>query len=149
MRNLLKISIIFSLLFSFSFSSQAQDQYYQSIGLRVGPYAGISYKRFITVPGTIEGIVGFNYTNGRVFTVTGLYEHHFFINYHLNWFTGGGLSLAAKKGNFRTIVEGIIGIEYIFEKAPLNFSLDYKPNFHLFSWDYYINEFAMTIRYVF
>ncbi|HHH50034.1 MAG TPA: hypothetical protein ENK52_03540 [Saprospiraceae bacterium] len=149
MRKLLKSCSLLFLVFYFSISIQAQDQYVQSIGLRAGPYSGLSYKRFITTAGTIEGIAGFNFTNGRVFTVTGLYEHHFFVNYHLNWYAGGGLSLAAKKGNFRTIVEAIIGIEYIFKKPPLNFSLDYKPNFHLFSWNYYINEFAMTIRYIF
>lgn len=129
-------------------SIKAQDQYLHSAGLRLGPLTGISYKRFITTPGTVEGVLGFNFTNGRIAGLTGLYQHHFFINYQLNWFAGGGLTIGANKTNFFLNPEVVVGIEYIVPNYPVNFSFDYKPVFHLFSQDYFLNEFGITIRYV-
>ena len=59
-------------------NANAQDAYGRSIGIRGGTPTGVSYKHFLEFAGAIEGIVGYNFMNGRVFTVTGLYEHHFF-----------------------------------------------------------------------
>ena len=101
------------------FSLQAQDNYQESIGIRGGALSAITYKRMISLAGAIEGIAGYNFTNGRIFSVTGLYEHHFFINYGLNWFAGGGLMLGANKDDFRLGIDAILGIEYTFEKLKL------------------------------
>jgi len=137
---------IFSLLFVFS--TKGQDAYLHSVGLRLGPLSGVSYKRFIGVPSVIEGVLGYNYTNGKTVTLLGLYEHHFHINYQLNIFIGAGTSLAYAKNDFRINGEAIAGFEYVFPNYPLNFSLDYKPVFHIFEKQFYFNEFALSIRYI-
>jgi len=128
---------------------QAQDAYTQAAGLRVGPLTGLSYKRFVTFAGTVEGILGYNFTNGRTFSLTGLYEQHFFLTYELNAFAGGGLTFGGNKEEFRMLGEAIVGLEYTFRDFPLNFSADYKPAFHIFEQQFFFNEFAFTIRYVF
>lgn len=129
-------------------NTTAQDAYGRAIGIRGGTPTGVSYKHFLEFAGAIEGVAGFNFANGRVFTVTGLYEHHFFLNYNTNLFAGGGLSLGANSDEFRLIVEAIGGIEYVFPRFPMSFSLDYKPAFNSFGPDLLFNEFALTIRYI-
>ena len=128
---------------------QAQDAYTQAAGLRVGPLTGVSYKRFVTFAGTIEGILGYNFTNGRTYSLTGLYEQHFFLSYELNAFVGGGLTFSRNSNDFRMLGEAIVGLEYTFQNSPLNFSADYKPAFLIFDQQFIFNEFALTIRYVF
>jgi hypothetical protein len=130
------------------YNSVAQDAYGKAIGLRGGTPAGVSYKHFLEFAGAVEGIVGYNFTNGRVFTVTGLYEHHFFVNYNTNFFAGGGLTLGANSDEFRLIVDAIGGIEYVFPRFPMSFSLDYKPAFNIIGTEFLLNEFALTIRYI-
>ncbi len=129
-------------------NSDAQDAYGEAIGLRGGVPAGVSYKHFLEFAGAIEGIIGYNFTNGRVFTLTGLYEHHFFLNYNTNFYAGGGLTLGANSDEFRLIVDAIGGIEYVFPRFPMSFSLDYKPAFNIFDAEFLYNEFALTIRYI-
>ena len=126
----------------------AQDAYGKAVGIRGGTPTGVSYKHFLEFAGAIEGIFGYNFTNGRVFTLSGLYEHHFFINYNTNFFAGGGLTLGANSDEFRVIVEAIGGIEYVFPRFPMSFSLDYKPAFNISGADFFFNEFALTIRYI-
>lgn len=140
--------ILFSLAGACS-SLHAQDAYTQAAGVRVGPLTGLSYKRFVTFAGTVEGILGYNFTNGRTFSLTGLYEYHVFLSYDLNAFGGGGLTFSGNSEEFRMLAEAIVGLEYTFPKFPLNFSLDYKPAFHILGGEFIFNEFALTIRYVF
>ncbi len=140
---------IFVLFFLGSDTVQAQDAYTQAAGLRLGPLTGLSYKRFVTFAGTVEGILGYNFTNGRTFSLTGLYEQHFFLSYQLNAFAGGGLTFSGNKEEFRMLGEAIVGLEYTFRDFPLNFSADYKPAFHILDPQFFFNEFALTIRYVF
>ncbi len=143
------ITIIAITALLFSKPIQAQDNYHQSIGLRGGPIAGVSYKQFIDVPIAIEGIVGFNFLNGRLVTLTGLYEYHIMLNQQLNIFGGAGLGLAFRKDEFRLLGEVIIGVEYTVPRFPLNFSIDYKPTFSAFQLQPYYNEFGVSIRYIF
>ena len=132
----------------FSFTADAQDNYSEALGFRGGPLSGISYKRFIGLHPVIEGIVGFNFTNGRLISVTGLYEYHNFINYNANYFFGGGLTIAANSNDFNTAAELILGFDYTFTKVPVNFSLDYKPNYKIFDNKFIFNEFALSLRYL-
>lgn len=141
----------FLLILSFCWSTttiQAQDAYGKSIGVRGGFLSGVTYKHFLDFAGAIEGIVGYNFENGRVVTVTGLYEHHFFLNYQTNIYAGGGLTLGANSNTFRTIAEGIIGIEYVMPRYPVSISLDYKPAFNIFGTEFLYNEFALSVRYI-
>jgi len=144
---------LFSLLLVFSFSfiniGQAQDAYERSAGIRGGFLAGATYKHFLEFAGAIEGIVGFSFPDDRrLVTLTGLYEHHFFLNYQTNLFAGGGLTLGANNDAFRTHAEAIVGIEYVIERFPMSLSLDYKPAYNIFGNDFYFDEFAISVRYV-
>ncbi|MEM1320260.1 MAG: hypothetical protein AAGG75_08385 [Bacteroidota bacterium] len=129
-------------------TAHAQDNYHQSAGIRGGTTVGVSYKEFIDVPTAIEGIVGFNFENGRLFTLTGLYQYHIFLNYQLNVFGGAGLSTAFNENKFRLLGEVMIGFEYTVPRFPLNFSIDYKPNFSAFELEPFLNEFGVSIRYI-
>ena len=148
MKNKILKLIFFLTLFSTG-TLMAQDAYEQSIGVRGGPLGGVTYKHFLGFAGAIEGIVGYNFQNGRMGTFTGLYEHHFFINYQTNFYAGGGLTFGAKKDVFRVHAEAILGIEYLIERFPMSLSLDYKPAYNIFGNDFYFDEFALSVRYVF
>lgn len=151
----MKNCILIICLIFFTSSLHAQDAYVQSIGVRAGPYSGVSYKKFIGVPGAVEGIVGFNFLNGRTYLVTGLFEYHIFISYRLNVYggagidIGGGRPLGADKGIFRLGADAIVGAEYTFERLPFNFSVDYKPVYQIIQGEFFFNEFALSIRYIF
>ena len=126
----------------------AQDAYDHAVGFRAGPLTGVSYKRFVTFAGTVEGILGFNITNGRTTSLTGLFEQHFFMSYELNAFVGGGLTFSGNKDGVRLLGEAIAGLEYTFPRFPMCFSIDYKPAFHIFEGQFFFNEFALTLRYI-
>lgn len=136
------------LLLSWGTQLSAQEDYQHGIGLRAGNLSGVTYKHFFTFPHAIEGIVGFNFENGRLATLTGLYEYHIFINYQLNAFFGGGITLGANADEFRLLGEAIAGIEYRIPNFPLSFSLDLKPSFHIFDSRFFFNEYALTVRYI-
>lgn len=140
--------IIFFLIIISVGNAKGQDAYERSIGIRGGPITGVAYKHFLEFAGAIEGILGFNFQNDRLTTLTGLYEHHFFISYQANFFAGGGLTFGANSDIFRVNAEAIVGIEYLVERFPMSFSLDYKPAYNIFGNDFYFDEFAISVRYI-
>ena len=147
---------LFIICFLFTcLSLQAQDAYDQSLGVRGGPYSGVTYKKFIGVPTAIEGIVGFNFSNGRTYLITGLFEYHVFISYRLNLYAGAGIDIGGGSGSesengvFRLGADGIVGAEYTFERLPINFSIDYKPVYQIIQNEFFFNEFALSIRYIY
>ena len=148
MMNYLRSIIISIAIISSVGSLCAQDHYIYGFGLRGGPLFGATYKHFIGVPSVIEGIVGFNATNGRRWSLTGLYQHHFFINYQLNWFGGAGLSMSVNKQSFRLLGEAMLGLEYTMPRFPINISIDYKPAIHIFKGQLFWNEFGISARYI-
>ncbi len=146
----LKIICFSALVFLTLGNVQAQDAYEKSIGIRGGFLSGITYKHFLEFAGAIEGIFGYSFQEGRrLTTLTGLYEHHFFVNYQTNLYAGGGLTLGMRKEDFRVHAEAIVGIEYMIERFPLSLSLDYKPAYDIFGNTFYFDEFAISARYIF
>ncbi len=144
-----RLLLIITLVVTFFVTSKAQDAYIDAIGLRGGPLSGISYKRFVwPVNGVIEGIAGFNYLNGRTYSFTGLYEHHLFMSYHLNFFAGGGTTLAFNADTFRWVAEGIVGLELLLDTMPLLISIDYKPGWSILDQKFVFNEAALSVRYI-
>lgn len=149
MRQKQLILIFFLTIFSLS-NITAQDAYERSIGIRGGFLSGVTYKQFLEFAGAIEGILGYSFQEGRrITTLTGLYEHHFFVNYQTNFFAGGGLTLGANNDSFQTHAEAIIGVEYLIERFPMSLSLDYKPAYNIFGNEFYFDEFAISVRYIF
>lgn len=143
------ILILFLTVFSLT-NITAQDAYEKSVGIRGGFLSGVTYKQFLAFAGAIEGILGYSFQEGRrITTLTGLYEHHFFVNYQTNLYAGGGLTLGAKRNDFRTHAEAIVGVEYLIERFPMSLSLDYKPAYNIFDNKFYFDEFAISVRYIF
>ena len=155
-------------MFLGSIFASAQD-YHTGIGVRFGGQtSGITVKHFVNSRAAIEGILSFGY---KSFLITGLYEVHQPIPDApgLNWFYGGGAHIGffnyggyyRKNRNQVYYVEypedhaavlgidGIVGIEYKFNKAPLNLGLDVKPFFDFYSGVSGYFDGALSFRFVF
>jgi len=150
------------IILAMSIGISAQSQEYQwGLGVRLGPWAGITAKYSVGNVNYIDGILHFRW-NGA--SITGLYEVHAeaFKVPDLYWYYGGGAHLgywSETHGHpyyhdFETHtllgVDGIIGLEYYIRDIPFTIGLDYKPSLNFF--DYFgpfFDEFGVTIRYVF
>ena len=137
----------------------AQD-YQTSIGLRAGLSSGITLKHFISTADAVEGILT---TRWGGFNLTGLYERHMraFDTDHLYFYFGGGAHLGVWGGkanpwfsdnNTYTVIglDGILGLEYVFDEIPFNISLDWKPGINLIGYTgFWGDEMALSFRYIF
>ncbi len=136
---------------------QAQDNYYNAVGIRAGNPAGVSYKHFIGRYAALEGIAGVNYSykNPKRIgaSVTALYEYHFFIQYYFNFYLGAGLTGGGGKGYGIFNIDALAALEYTFPNFPLTVSVDYKPYYSVADRTigkkgFGFNEFGLTVRYV-
>lgn len=136
--------------------------YNTGIGLRAGVGNGLTVKHFLNEKAALEGIL---HTRWRGLLLTGLYEVHNDIREvkGLRWFYGGGAHIGtwnANRGNqpwgdqsrSYTVIglDGILGLDYKFQDAPINLSLDYKPAFNLTGYTgFWGDEVALSIRFTF
>ncbi|HEX5001537.1 MAG TPA: hypothetical protein VFW78_03500 [Bacteroidia bacterium] len=166
----LKMTVVLAALFFTTASVQAQD-YKTGIGLRLGGYtSGISVKSFLGSVNAIEGIAGFGYHS---FVVTGLYEHHIPIKgaAGLSFYPGAGIHMGffAYNGTYRVYknrgehiyvvdegtsavvpgIDGVLGLEYKFNNAPLSLGLDIHPFIDVYSGASMYVDGALSFRYVF
>ncbi len=147
----------FLLFLTVASTGMAQDNYINAIGIRGGNPTGVTYKHFIGRYAVIEGIGGisFSYNDPKKlgFSITGLYEYHFYLTEGLNLFAGGGISVGGGKNLVILNADVIGGLEYTFYNFPLNLSIDYKPYYSPLNRDigikgFGLNEFGVSIRYV-
>lgn len=146
-------------ILGFVVNLNAQD-YINSIGLRAGLSTGITFKHFLSSNDALEGILT---TRWGGFNITGLYERHgrAFDTDNLYYYYGGGAHIGVMSGrnnpwfnntNTYTVIgiDGIIGLEYVFEEIPFNISLDWKPGFNLIGYTgFWGDEVALSFRYIF
>ena len=146
----------------------AQD-YHTGIGIRLGGLnTGITVKHFVNSQGAIEGILGFGHEH---VLLTGLYEVHQPITNApgLAWFYGGGAHLGFFNygGYYRKYqgrvyyveypgehaavfgIDGILGMEYKFNKAPLCIGMDIKPFIDIYDGVSGYFDGAFSFRFVF
>ncbi len=156
MRNFLMTIVV---MFCIVALSNAQD-YNTGIGLRGGFSNGITLKHFLGESTAVEGIL---MSRWRGLEITGLFEIHnqAFDVERLNWYYGLGGHIGFWDGNnvnwvndntaYTVIgVDGIIGIEYNFEEAPINISLDWKPSFNIIGYfGFWPDGGALSVRYIF
>jgi hypothetical protein len=108
--------------------SSAQN-YKFGIGVRLSNASptinnSITAKYFISPETALEGLISF----GNRFGIGGLYEINKPLNFPgLQWSYGGGGYVGFQSRDTYLGPTGIIGLDYKFEKIPLNLSIDWKP----------------------
>jgi hypothetical protein len=130
----------------------AQD-YKLAVGLRFSTAAptlnnGISIKYFIDSSNAVEGLLSF----GSRFGIGGLYEKHQLIGGTpaFTWFYGGGAYIGFEGGQTWFGPTGVVGLDYKFASAPVDLSLDWKPELDLVpSINFVPDAFGLTARFVF
>lgn len=168
MRKLLS-TFVFVLVVLFGMQSASAQQNYQTgVGLRFGPNYGLTVKHFLKSPWAIEGILSsrsYGYGNyGRHFgwNLTGLAEWHGAIPNAKGfaWYAGLGAHIGRWYGGYwrnngwngdryYTVfgLDGVLGIEYTFAKAPFTLALDWKPQFDLAGDGYFwYDGVALSVR---
>jgi hypothetical protein len=111
--------------------SKGQD-YTTALGVKLLDGAGITLKHFISDKHALEGI-GFFWSRGA--RITGLYEIHFDINGApgLKWYVGPGAHIGFYNtkygGGSWAGIDGVLGLDYKINNAPLNLSIDWQPSF--------------------
>ena len=149
---------VFIVLFAVTVA-KAQD-YNTGIGARAGTSNGLTVKHFLSERSALEGIFT---TRWRGYNFTALYHinDQAFNTSGLNWFYGFGAHAGSYSGDDHPRLEdggqqllfgidGIIGMEYVFEGIPFSISLDWKPGLDLIGGFYpWGNEVAFSVRYTF
>jgi hypothetical protein len=158
----MKKTIITTLIaFCFVSISIAQD-YSTGIGIRGGPFAGLTIKHFVSEKSAFEFLLA---SRWRGFEVTGLYEIHnqAFDVSRLKWYYGFGAHAGFYNGDYTHNrwgekgtrynvlgLDGILGLEYSFAEIPFNLSIDWKPSFNFYGYSgFWGDNGAISIRYIF
>jgi hypothetical protein len=132
MKKVIVLSLIIT-CFCFSKASAQSEgsDYSTAIGLKFYPTA-LSVKHFVSDGAAIEGL-GYFWSNG--FRITGLYEfHHELADVDgLKWYIGPGVHFSSYNNSYYgggsyVGVDGVIGLDYKFEDAPVDVSVDFQPS---------------------
>jgi hypothetical protein len=153
-----KFFVSLSALF-FVFISQAQSSsssgsdYTTAVGVKVWDGGGITLKHFFNEKNAGE-LIGYFWSRGVRFT--GLYEIHGDINgaEGLKWYIGPGAHIGVynnKYGDGGFIgIDGVLGLDYKFNAAPINISLDWQPSFEFGDNRGFVGSWGgLGIRYTF
>ena len=169
-----KLILCTFMLLGLAFSTQAQDISKNALGLRLGDSDGfggeISYQRGLSKKNRLELDLGWrNSRHVDAVKVTGIYQWVWNIEGGFNWYAGvgGGVGtwsyddkyddddyfLGRDDSGIILFIAGDIGIEYNFKEAPIQLSLDIRPEIYFNSDDYRSDNFgpdiALGIRYRF
>jgi hypothetical protein len=152
----LAVLLLFCILTSNAQSRSATGSSYRTaLGVKVWDGAGITLKHFGATGNAIEGI-GYFYNRG--FRLTGLYEIHRDIDgaQGLKWYFGPGAHIGFYNNKFydddRVVlgIDGVLGLDYKFNTAPINLSLDWQPSIEFASkFGFNGNWGGLGIRYTF
>lgn len=158
----LSVVLGLALLLGAGFSAKAQSMgqdYRTSAGIKFYPGA-LTVKHFIKDDAAIEGLLSFWEYGARL---TGLYEFHGDINNApgLKWYAGGGAHVGFWNNKWKDRyldrdhgvqigIDGVVGLDYKFNRAPINLSLDWQPSFNIVGYSYFEGGwFGLAIRYAF
>lgn len=165
-----KIILSAFMLIGLAFSAQAQDISKNALGLRLGDNDGfggeVSYQRGLSKNNRLELDLGWrNSNNVDAFKLVGLYQWVWDIDKGFNWYAGIGGGIGSwsydyndggnnyKDSGTILLAAADIGIEYNFQEAPIQLSLDFRPEFYFDSDKYREKSFgpdvALGIRYRF
>jgi hypothetical protein len=144
--------LIFLLMGALINHLSAQD-YKVAIGVRLSSASptlsnSVTVKYFMNERDALEGLVSF----GTRFGVGGLYERHQLIGNTpaFTWFYGIGGYLGFQDRNTYLGPTGVVGLDYKFKDAPLNLSLDWKPELDIIpAINFVPDAFAFSARFTF
>ncbi|MGV3766188.1 MAG: hypothetical protein ACO1NW_08685 [Chitinophagaceae bacterium] len=146
----LRLCVAVTLFTALSFSAQAQG-YQTSVGVRLSPTAptinnSLSFKHFISKDGAIEGLISL----GNPYGVGALYEiHQPLAADGLQWYFGGGGYVGSFEKRARVGAAGVVGLDYVFPSAPINISIDWKPELNMVPELFFEPAaFGFTVRFV-
>ena len=154
------------MLIGLAFTAQSQNISKNALGLRLGDNDGfggeISYQRGLSKNNRLELDLGWrNSNNTDALKLTGIYQWVWNIDGGFNWYAGIGGGVGSWSYNINGnkdsgaffFAAGDLGIEYNFKEAPIQLSLDIRPELY-FNSDKYRNDnfgpdLALGIRYRF
>ena len=130
----------------------AQD-YKLAMGIRFSSASptlsnSVSVKYFMDESNAIEGLISF----GTRFGLGGLYQRHQLIGGTpgFTWFWGIGGYVGFQNSNTYLGPTGAIGLDYKFSNAPINLSIDWKPELDILpNINFVPDAFGLTVRYTF
>src|SRR5690606_14571256 len=144
MKKLLLLLVLIGGFGLFNQEAKAQalgNDYGNAIGGRFGIANGITFKHFLNNDKAMDFIVNFRSKKHEysTFRLIALYEVHLPINNApgLRWFYGGGGGIGVyddKRHDHSDValsLDGVLGLDYKFNGAPINVSLDWKPAIEL------------------
>lgn len=162
-----KLILAASLILGAAASMNAQDISKNAIGLRLGDNDGfggeISYQRGLSENKRLEFDLGWrNSDHHDAIKLVGLHQWVWNIEGGFNWYAGAGAGVGSwswdhpgggDSSNTYILLAGDIGIEYNFQEAPIQLSLDFRPEFYLGDshdgFDTFGPDIALGIRYRF
>lgn len=139
------IVALFLIVFSIAAAAQSRStnstSYKTALGVKVWDGGGISLKHFFNDRNAGE-LIGYFWRHG--FRLTGLYEIHGPIEgaAGLKWYIGPGAHIGAYNNEHHHHndnrhhhshasigIDGVLGLDYKFNNAPINLSIDWQPSF--------------------
>jgi hypothetical protein len=159
MRKALVLCSIVSFITIQQLSAQSMGSSYETaVGVKFYPGA-LSIKHFVEENRALEGLVNF-WDHG--FRFTGLYEIHGDIDGApgLKWYVGPGAHIGRYNGDvyhgydygsgaFSFGVDGVLGLDYKINGAPIVLSIDVQPYFELINHAYFDVWGGIGVKYAF
>ena len=144
-------SCLFSSLYAQDAAKDASSGYKLGLGLRLSTADptlsnSVSVKYMMTSGNALEGLISF----GDRFGIGGLYEVHRALNATagLKWLYGAGAYVGFQSGDTYLGPTGIVGLDYKFDRVPLNLTLDWKPELDILPKINFVpNAFALSARF--
>ena len=159
MRKLLLVSfILLGFVVSNGQSRSANSSSYNTaLGVKFYP-GGITLKHFFNGTSNAGELIGYFWNRG--FRITGLYEIHGNFNGApgLRWYVGPGAHIGFYDYYNRNNhidgtyfgVDGVLGLDYKFNGAPINMSIDWQPSFEFGDYVGFVGSWGgIAIRYTF
>jgi len=131
------------------FPKLKSQEYFNSLGLRISPGPGFTYKVFLNRNSGLEFLLSFP---PESFVLSGLYEYHMPVKNTklLYWYIGCGGHIGFYNDESFMGIDLIVGVEYKIPDIPITVSLDFKPNFNIIPpGGSYPDFIGFSIRYVF
>ena len=164
MKKLITTTLIFIFTVNYLSAQSMGRTYKTALGVKFAGGGGVTLKHFVNDKAALEGI-GYFWRYGA--NITGLYEFHGDIKGApgLKWYAGPGAHIGFWNNRWKDRwgysysgtyagLDGVLGLEYKFNGAPINISLDWQPSFNFGDgpdryYGFYSGWGGFAIRYTF